>query len=160
MPAPEAAEPAGGEGNGDAWGYLAALLAALGIGGGVVALTRNRKSAQKVEDARATGAPRDMSGIATPPRSAKLVTVPAPAPSPLDMRATPAFAQGAVMPKAPAARMDTARSNASIGDIDMRRLEYMIAQRPSRDNPFLTRPNRKRRAVFLMRQGYMMQRAA
>jgi hypothetical protein len=44
--------------------------------------------------------------------------------------------------------------------IDLRRLEYLIAQRPSRDNPFRTRPNRKRRALFLMRNGYGMQSAA
>ena len=49
---------------------------------------------------------------------------------------------------------------ATHGGMDANRLEYLIAQRPNRDNPFKTRANRKRRALFLMRNGYGMQTAA
>ena len=46
------------------------------------------------------------------------------------------------------------------GEIDQHQLERMIAERPSRDNPFVTRINRKRRALFLLRTRMPMQSAA
>jgi len=52
------------------------------------------------------------------------------------------------------------RASENADDIDHRRLEYLIAQRPSRDNPFVTRTNRKRRALFLLHNRYPMQSAA
>lgn len=110
-----------GSGNGDLWGWMAALLAALGVGGGAIALRRGRT---------AGSAP---------------AVAPAPWAAPLT-GATAARAQERPLPTG--------------GSTDQRRLDYLIAQRPSRDNPFLTRPNRKRRAVFLLRSGYPMQSAA
>lgn len=145
--------PAPTEGDGEVWGWMAALLAALGVGGGTIALrrTRTRKSAAIMAEARASDAEYDRR-LASPharPPVAPAMTAAAPA--------TASFAQPVIQP-APA--RPVAHSVNPDGPIDHRRLEALIAQRPTRDNPFKTRANRKRRALYLMRNGYGMQSAA
>ena len=140
------------QGDGEVWGWMAALLAALGIGGGAIALrrTRTRKSAAMMAEARASDAEYDRrlaSPHARPPVAPGMAAAPA----------TASFAQPVIHP-APA--RPVARTVHPDSPIDHRRLEALIAQRPNRDNPFKTRANRKRRALFLMRNGYGLQSAA
>ncbi len=166
--AEDTAAPVGTEGNGEVWGWMAALLAALGLGGGAIALrrTRTRKSAAMMAEARASDSEYDrrLAGphdrVVTEP-AATTVTAPVPAPS------TTRFDQPLMQAQAPAsmaaARPVSRRTPvAPSGDmtIDKRRLEDLIAQPPSRDNPFKTRANRKRRALFLLRIRYPLQSAA
>ena len=145
--------PAPTEGDGEVWGWMAALLAALGVGGGAIALrrTRTRKSAAMMAEARAADAEYDRRLASPHARPPVAPTMAAAAP------ATASFVQPVFHP-APA--RPAARTVNPDSPIDHRRLEALIAQRPNRDNPFKTRANRKRRALFLMRNGYGMQSAA
>lgn len=151
------------EGGGEVWGWMAALLAALGLGGGAIALRRTR-----TRDAIRPGAERPVTAPAPDRQLAgphdRPVVTPAPratAPATASF-VQPTLAQPAARPttERPIARPITARPVSADSEIDHRRLEALIAQRPSRDNPFRTRPNRKRRALFLMRNGYGLQSAA
>lgn len=145
--------PAPAEGNGEVWGWMAALLAALGIGGGAIALrrTRTRKSAAMMAESHASDAAYDRRLASPHARPPVAPTLAAAAPS------TASFAQPAIQ-SAPARTV--ARQVNPDSPVDHRRLEALIAQRPNRDNPFKTRANRKRRALFLMRNGYGLQSAA
>ncbi|GGB71329.1 hypothetical protein [Blastomonas aquatica] len=154
-------------GRGDIWGYLAGLLALLGIGGGAIALrkTRTRKSARVTNSAPLAAAPDGR--LAGPHDRAQSTTVTTPVPAPSTARLDqPAMQTSAVAPMAaprPASRNTPAEPrhhlNADL-NADERRIEEMIAQKPSRDNPFKTRANRKRRAIWLLRTSYPMQSAA
>ncbi len=149
------------EGGGEVWGWMAALLAALGVGGGAIALRRTRtRDAIRPGAERPVTAPVPDRQLAGPHDRPVMTTA---------LRATaaasflqPTLAQPAARPttERPMARPITARPVSVDSGIDHRRLEALIAQRPSRDNPFRTRPNRKRRALFLMRNGYGLQSAA
>lgn len=153
-------------GNGDVWGWMAGLLALLGIGGGAIALrrTRTRKSAAMMAEARASDAEYDrtLAGPHDRPAAgfvtANTAAAPASAPfaQPVVTQPTPAATAHA----RPAIRSAGKTMTTTHGDMDAHRLEQLIAQRPNRDNPFKTRANRKRRALFLMRNGYGMQTAA
>lgn len=153
---PEIAASDTNSGSGDVWGWMAGLLALLGIGGGAIALSRTRTR----KSARLTAAAREADR--EPVRSDAGVTTPVPAPStarfdePVMQTPTPTVAPMAT------ARPTTRRAPAAPrGDltVDERRVEEMIAQKPSRENPFVTRANRKRRALWLLRT-YPMQSAA
>lgn len=165
-----------GETNGEVWGWMAALLAALGIGGGAIALrrSRTRKSAAVEIEGRdsdsASIAPRNaMAGPHDRPGADELVLskpVIAAAPARFDkpviqsptsyVSQAPSVAiSSQTQRKAPVTRKATGEH-----DVDQRQLEQMIAQRPGRDNPFVTRANRKRRAIFLLRNRYPVQTAA
>lgn len=144
-------------GSGEVWGWMAGLLALLGIGGGAIALSRSRTR----KSARITAAAREADR--GPARSGGRITTPVPAPS------TTRFDEPVMHTPAPTvAPMATARPTARRAavaprddlNVDERRLEEMIAQKPSRDNPFKTRANRKRRALWLLRTRYPMQSAA
>ncbi len=152
--------------NGDVWGWMAGLLALLGIGGGAIALrrTRTRKSAAMMAEARASDAVHDR-GLAGPHDrpSAVFVTAQTSAAPATAIFAQPVVTQptpAATAPARPAIRPAARPMKAPHGDVDANRLEQLIDQRPNRDNPFKTRANRKRRALFLMRNGYGMQTAA
>lgn len=150
-------------GSGDVWGWMAGLLALLGIGGGAIALrrTRTRKSAVMMAEARQADAEYDR-GLAGPHDRPQATTVTTPVPAPSTARLDqPIMQTPAVAPMAaarPASRTAPAARHGNL-TVDERRLEDMIAQPPSRDNPFKTRANRKRRALFLLRS-YPMQSAA
>lgn len=140
---PEPAVADSGDSNGEVWGWMAALLAALGIGGGAIALrrTRTRKSASD-----AVSAP-----VENHPETAPVMVSRQSMAGPHDRPVAPAPMYRA-----------SPQVRATTGDhsVEQRQLEQMIAQRPSRENPFVTRPNRKRRALFLLRNRYPMQTAA
>lgn len=149
--------------NGDVWGYLAGLLALIGIGGGAIALrrTRTRKSATMMAEARAADADYDR-GLAGPHDRPQATTVTTPVPAPATTRLDqPVMQASSVAPMAAARPAPRKVPVAARGDlnIDERRLEEMIAQAPNRENPFKTRANRKRRALWLLRS-YPMQSAA
>lgn len=164
--AEDTSTPIGTEGNGEVWGWMAALLAALGLGGGAIALnrTRTRKSEALMAEERVADAEYDrtLARSQDRPRAGFVTTQAAPAPAmasfvqPVVSQPDSATANLTQSKARPAAR--TMKDSAD--DIDEDRLEYLIAQRPNRDNPFKTRANRKRRALFLMRNGYGMQTAA
>jgi hypothetical protein len=151
------------EGGGEVWGWMAALLAALGLGGGAIALRRTR-----TRDALRPGAERPVTAPVPDRQLAGPHDRPVMTPAPRAIApATASFVQpsleqsvAGMAPERPIARPITARPVSADSGIDHRRLEALIAQRPSRDNPFRTRPNRKRRALFLMRNGYGLQSAA
>ncbi|MDM7957890.1 hypothetical protein [Blastomonas sp.] len=152
---PEITGAEGNSGSGDVWSWMAGLLALLGIGGGAIALSRGRtrKSARAMAEARA--ADRE------PGRSEAGITTPVPAPSTARFD-EPVMQTPTVAPMA-AARPMARRAPVVARDtltVDERRVEEMIAQKPSRDNPFKTRANRKRRAIWLLRTSYPMQSAA
>lgn len=144
-------------GSGDVWGWMAGLLALLGIGGGAIALsrTRTRKSARITAAARA--ADRE------PASSTADITTLMPAPSTArfdePVMRTPAPTVAPMATPRPAARRAPVIPHGDL-TVDQRRLEELIAQKPSRDNPFKTRANRKRRALWLLRTSYSMQSAA
>jgi hypothetical protein len=162
----ETAATGGNQANGDVWGWMAGLLALLGIGGGAIALrrTRTRKSAAMMAEARASDAEYDrtLAGPHDRPAAGFVTANTAAAPASA-LFAQPVVTQqkpAATAPARPAIRPAAKPMTATHGDMDANRLEYLIAQRPNRDNPFKTRANRKRRALFLMRNGYGMQTAA
>lgn len=151
-------------GQGDVWGYMAGLLALLGIGGGAIALrrTRTRKSARMMEEARLADANEGddrRQAVDRPLTVGATAPVHAPSAGRFDepVMQTPAVAPMA-QPHSPSRPAPVVTREGL--DIDQRRLEYLIAQKPSRDNPFKTRANRKRRAIFLLRNSYAMQTAA
>ncbi|MGQ3176460.1 MAG: hypothetical protein ACT6SC_02525, partial [Blastomonas fulva] len=102
-------------------------------------------------------------GLAGPHDRPRATTVTTPVPAPAQTRLDqPLMQTPAVAPLAATRSTPTRAPIAPRGDltVDERRLEDMIAQPPSRDNPFKTRANRKRRALFLLRNSYPMQSAA
>ena len=176
-------------GSSEAWGWMAALLAALGLGGGAIVLSRGRTRGAASGSTGGT-APIDRDNDMVP-----LVTAGTVLAGPHDRShpvrtASPAVAANSAIAANPAIAVSAAptrldqpamqqsmtrqpmrpltasalpaapRASENADDIDHRRLEYLIAQRPSRDNPFVTRTNRKRRALFLMHNRYPMQSAA
>jgi hypothetical protein len=166
--AEETATLIGSDGNGEVWSWMAALLAALGLGGGAIALrrTRTRKSAVMMAEARQSDAEYDrrLAGphdrvTATPAANTVTTPVPAPAPARFDQPLMPSSTMSSTAAARSAPRPSPAAARGEM-TVDERRLEALIAQAPSRDNPFKTRANRKRRALFLLRNSYPMQSAA
>lgn len=165
---PEPVTTDNSQGNGDIWAVLAGLLAALGLGGASIALTRmrTRKSAaasaasQPDHDRRQDAMPMTLSrnAMAGPHDRPHTLTaqIATPEAAPMQTVAPQVMPQPVRTPPPAPMVEGTAGDNA----VDPRRLEYMISQRPSRENPFLTRGNRKRRAIFLLRNLYPMQSAA
>lgn len=167
LPAPNAATPPAQVGESSAssadptiapapndrndWAWIAGLAALFGLGGALVIgrAARKKKPERRYkatgEERIVTTAPPPAGGpepvfataMATDSVEAPIVTVrPAPPPAPERV---------AYMPRT---------NGSAIGEpVDRPLLEAMIAQPPSDTNPFLTRANRKRRALFLMRNG-------
>lgn len=161
QPAPIATDS--DQSNGDIWAVLAGLLAALGLGGAAITLIRmrTRKSAaasvapQTARDRRQDDMPMPLSRNAMAgPHDRPQTATPEAA---LSNAAQPQVIAQPVRAAPPAPMV---QGTAGDQAIDLRRLDYMISQRPSRENPFVTRSNRKRRAIFLLRQRYPMQSAA
>ena len=123
------------------WGGLAALLAALGLGGIALARRNNRKSANTVQPA-----PHNI-----PPHVAALTAS--------DRRLEPANPEPQpIVHEALTPARNSQHAHTMSYTIkptryaEPSRLEAMIAEAPSDANPFLTRRNRKRRAAFILKQ--------
>jgi len=133
------------------WAIGAGALALLGIGGAFALSRRGPQTAARQPIAEPTPEPRVREPIADPVAAPRQkVAMP-----PVDPYATTALAADrtastdrAVRP-APIAR---GTGQPFWAPVDRDRLERMIAARPTPENPFVSRPNRKRRALFLLRR--------
>ena len=147
-PADVATAPASDSSN--EWAWLAGLAALIGLGG---ALAISRTARQRKTHVRSLAA-EDVVTDNTPPDATLTQYAPI-AVEPTHAKQTPPLAERpAAYDSVERVALMPGRKVGAIGEpVDRPLLEAMIAQPPSETNPFLTRANRKRRALFLMRKG-------
>ncbi|MEZ5708383.1 MAG: hypothetical protein R3E02_03225 [Blastomonas sp.] len=163
------------------WAWLAGALALLGVGGGAYAAARRNRHPKKriqplvhtaanpgtrtTSDHPLTANERARAATAEPLPAMAMPTSAAMA-RPQEIRLTPDFDRkhyaAETQQPAPMAAQSVRPARLQGGNgrvmpfwepVDRQLLEAMIAQPPSSTNPFRSRPNRKRRALFMLRHG-------